>query len=89
MNQFETTAGSLSLNSRVTASTLKGWSDSGTSRMSMFQAYYPYNNFTLTTTRNSFEQAFKVVSMLIEQGYLKNVTLRRFIAIVKEVEDEL
>lgn len=48
-----------------------------------------YVTYLPTYTRNSFESAFKIVSMMIEKGYLEKITLKKFIALIKEVEAEL
>lgn len=53
--------------------------------------YWPrtYVNYWPSYSKNTFEQAFKVVSMMIEKGYLDKITLKKFIALVKEVEEQL
>jgi hypothetical protein len=38
---------------------------------------------------NTFEQAFKMVAMLIEDGHIKEMSLKDFIKLVKKVEKEL
>lgn len=82
----------MGLNARLSAETVsaKSWTAGGTA--SLFQSYggiYHSTPLTYFHTHDTFKQAFKVVSLMIEKGYLKNITLRKFIQIVAEVEDEL
>lgn len=51
---------------------------------------YIYPEYTIATYRDdSFRQAFKVVSMLVDEDHLKGLTLRKFIELVRKVEKEL
>ncbi len=77
----------LKMNDRIDASTAKAFYSYA--ETSYLQRWWPHYNWTVTTVRNSFEQAFKIVSLLIEKGYLKGIRLKDFIRIVKEVEEEL
>jgi len=80
----------MSMNDRIGSAEAKAlYSTAGSQVISYGSYWWPQYNWTVREVRNSFEDAFKIVSMLIEKGYLKNVRLKDFIRIVKEVESEL
>lgn len=54
----------------------------------MRQYWFPTYT-TWVNHQDTFAQAFKIVSMMIEKGYLDKITLKKFIKLVKEVEGEL
>jgi hypothetical protein len=55
-----------------------------------YHYWYPGTTITYSNNRqDTFKQAFKIVSMMIEKGYLDKITLKKFITLVKEVESEL
>lgn len=53
-----------------------------------YRYWYPSTTI-FQTHKDTFAQAFKIVSMMIEKGYLDKITLKKFITLVKEVEAEL
>lgn len=77
---------SLSMNGQVTAGmahSLYTYDWPQTNTIHHYWPSYSYNH------RDTFAQAFKIVALLIDKGYLKNVQLKKFIKIVQEVEEEL
>lgn len=81
----------MKMDSRISSSTIKSWGgDLGFGELkTVYQYWYPNYYGGYLWQPDKFAQAFKVVSMMIEKEYIKGITLKKFIKIVKEVEESL
>lgn len=84
----ENTLSKLSTNSTINASTMQAV---GRSAWYGYGNWFPVTsyNYVHTFGKNQFEQAFKVVSHLLETGAIKELKLKDFIKLIKEVEEIL
>ncbi len=83
-----------SLGSTVSASNLGEWKETGVALG--WSHWFPYESpahYHLTTwpvvKESRFDIAFKIVAKLIETGTVKEMSVKKFIQLVKEIADEL
>lgn len=83
--------------SLVDTNALKEFSTTYGSRQAFAEVCYGYAHYCPSpwignislNTKNTFEQAFNVASMLIEQGHIKALKLQDFIKLIREIADKL
>ncbi|MDE2107153.1 MAG: hypothetical protein KGL39_58650 [Patescibacteria group bacterium] len=84
----------LDMNNGIISSTTTASYGIGTMQYPYIQQYYyqTYPNYVTWTgvypVNNSFEKAFKVASMLITEGIVEEMKLKKFIELVNKIEKE-
>lgn len=71
---------SMGMNSTVNANLLRSYD---TGQMFSYVSYPWFSN------RSTFEEAFKVATMLLENDWVKEMSLKKFITLIKEIEKQL